>query len=79
MLEGLPPNSASHMLRLTTNERRARAIADIIVETFDPTETAAGAFEIDEGQAWSVEVYFAGAPDEEEIRTLIEAVSDAKT
>jgi ribosomal protein L11 methyltransferase len=79
MLEGLPPNGASHVLRLTTDERRARAVADIIVETFDPTETAAGAFEVDDGPAWSVEVYFADEPDQDEIRALIEAVSDAET
>lgn len=79
MLEGLPPNGASHVLRLSTDERRARAVADIIVETFDPTETAAGAFEVDDGPVWSVEVYFAEAPDEEEIRGLIEAASDAET
>jgi ribosomal protein L11 methyltransferase len=79
MLEGLPPNGASHVLRLSTDEGRARAVADIIVETFDPTETAAGAFEVDDGPVWSVEVYFAEAPDEDEIRGLIEAVSDAET
>jgi ribosomal protein L11 methyltransferase len=79
MLEGLPPNGASHVLRLSTDERRARAVADIIVETFDPTETAAAAFEVDDGPVWSVEVYFADAPDAAEIRALIEAVSDADT
>jgi len=79
MLEGLPPNGASHVLRLTCDERRARAVADIIVETFDPTETAAAAFEVDDGPVWVVEVYFADEPDEDEIRGLIEAVSDAET
>ncbi len=79
MLEGLPPNGASHVLRLSCDESRARAVADIIVETFDPTETAAGAFEVDDGPVWAVEVYFAEAPDEDEIRALIEAVSDAET
>ncbi len=79
MLEGLPPNGASHVLRLATDEQRARAVADIIVETFDPTETAAAAFEVDDGPVWTVEVYFADAPDEDEIRGLIEAVSDAET
>ena len=43
MLEGLPPNNAAHMLRLITEEEPARAIADLIVEMFDPTETAASA------------------------------------
>ena len=49
MLEGLPPNNASHMLRLDCDEKRARAVADLIVETFEPTETAAAAFEVDDG------------------------------
>ncbi|MBM3562309.1 MAG: 50S ribosomal protein L11 methyltransferase [Alphaproteobacteria bacterium] len=78
MLEGLPPNNASHMLRLDCDEKRARAVADLIVETFDPTETAAAAFELDGGPQWSVEVYFAGAPDEAQIRALIEAAADAE-
>jgi ribosomal protein L11 methyltransferase len=79
MLEGLPPNNASHMLRLDCDEKRARAIADLIVETFDPTETAAAAFELDGGPRWSVEVYFADAPDEAQILELIEAATDAET
>ena len=79
MLEGLPPNGASHVLRLTCDERRARAVADIIVETFDPTETAAAAFEEENGAYWAVEIYFAEAPDEQSIRELIAAVSDQKT
>ena len=62
MLEGLPPNNASHMLRLDCDEKRARAVADLIVETFEPTETAAAAFELDDGPQWSVEVYFAARP-----------------
>lgn len=79
MLEGLPPNGASHVLRLTCDERRARAVADIIVETFDPTETAAAAFEEENGAYWAVEIYFAEAPDEQSIRDLIAAVSDEET
>ncbi len=79
MLEGLPPNGASHVLRLTCDERRARAVADIIVETFDPTETAAAAFEEENGAYWAVEIYFAEEPDEQSIRDLIAAVSDEET
>jgi len=75
MLEGLPPNNASHMLRLDCDEKRARAVADLIVETFEPTETAAAAFELDDGPRWSVEVYFATAPDEAQILALIEAAA----
>ena len=40
MLEGLPPNNAAHMMRLVCDERRARAIADLVVESFEPAETA---------------------------------------
>jgi ribosomal protein L11 methyltransferase len=79
MLEGLPPNGASHVLRLVCDQRCARAIADIIVETFDPTETAAAAFEEPDGVSWAVEIYFAEPPDEDEIRELIAAVSDVET
>ena len=79
MLEGLPPNGASHVLRLTCNELCARAVADIIVETFNPTETAAAAFEEENGAYWAVEIYFADPPDETAIRTLIADVSDIET
>jgi len=79
MLEGLPPNNASHVLRLVSDERRARAVADVIVETFDPTETAAAAFDEPDAGGWAVEVYFADAPDEAEIRALIEAATDGET
>jgi len=79
MLEGLPPNGASHVLRLVADERRARAIADIIVETFDPATTAAAAFEEPDGTSWAVEVYFAIEPDAARIRALIATVADEAT
>lgn len=79
MLEGLPPNNASHGLRLVTTENYARAIADLVVETFDPAETAASAFEEPDARNWAVEIYFAAAPDEAQIRALIEAATDAAT
>jgi ribosomal protein L11 methyltransferase len=77
MLEGLPPNNATHIMRLVCSEAQARAIADIMVETFDPAETAAAAFEESpstkdwNGGPWVVEVYFGHAPDEAAIRALI--------
>lgn len=79
MLEGLPPNGASHVMRLVADERRARAIADIVVETFDPAETAASAFEEADGKTWAVEIFFAAAPDEEQIRALLTVATDAAT
>jgi ribosomal protein L11 methyltransferase len=78
MLEGLPPNGASDVMRLVSDERRARAIADIIVETFDPAETAASAFEQEDGASWAVEVFFGEPPDEELIRALVAAVAGPK-
>jgi len=43
MLEGLPPNNASHLMRLTIGEAGARAVADLVVESFEPAEAAATA------------------------------------
>ena len=48
MLEGLPPNNAAHLLRLVSDERRARAVADLIAESFEPGEAASTAFETDD-------------------------------
>ncbi|WP_026606596.1 50S ribosomal protein L11 methyltransferase [Methylocapsa acidiphila] len=80
MLEGLPPNNAAHLMRLTCDEATARRIADIIVETFDPAETAAAAFEETPsadggGRPWIVEAYFGAGPDEENLRALIEVAA----
>jgi ribosomal protein L11 methyltransferase len=79
MLEGLPPNNAAHMMRLICDEARARAIADLVVESFEPAETAASAFETDAplgaGKAWMVEVYFGFAPDEDLLRELVKAAA----
>ena len=80
MLEGLPPNNAAHLLRLVADEQRARAVADLIVESFEPAEAAATAFETEEpwpggGKAWLVEAYFGFAPDEESLRELVAAAA----
>ena len=85
MLEGLPPNNAAHVMRLHCVETTARAVADMIVETFDPAETAAAAFEQEpntknwDSGPWMVEVWFADPPDEGLIRELVAAVTDAAT
>ncbi len=78
MLEGLPPNNAAYVMRLSCDEATARCIADIIVETFDPAETAAAAFEEDDTPRkdwtpghWIVEAYFGHAPDEAQVRELV--------
>ena len=84
MIEGLPPNNAAHRLTLVTDERRARAVADLIVESFEPAEAASTAFETDDawpagGKAWLVEAFFGFDPDEETIRTLIAVAADEAT
>ena len=81
MLEGMPPNHAAHVMRLVCDEATARAVADVIVETFDPAETAAAAFEQDPNAAswssgpWTVEVWFAREPDEALVRELVSAAA----
>jgi ribosomal protein L11 methyltransferase len=84
MLEGLPPNNAAHMMRLVSDERRARAVADLIVESFEPAEAASTVFETDDilpggGKAWLMEAYFGWEPDEAAIRALVTAASDEAT
>jgi ribosomal protein L11 methyltransferase len=84
MLEGLPPNNAAHVMRLRCDEATARNIADIIVETFDPADTAAAAFEETAntkdwaGGPWIVEAYFGHAPDEAAVRDLVAVVAGAE-
>ena len=78
MLEGLPPNGAAFLMRLECDETSARRVADILVETFDPADTAAAAFEntlnpLDwsGGGPWVVEVYFGKPPVESAVRDLV--------
>ena len=78
MLEGLPPNGATHCLRLACPPQVARQIADALVETFPPGEIAACAFQSDPSaaeatDAWIVEAYFETRPDPNRLRELIEA------
>ena len=81
MLEGLPPNNAAHMMTLPCPEEQARAIADLIVEMFDPAEAAASAFEREpntkdwKSGEWLVEAYFGVEPDEEYVRSLVASVA----
>lgn len=83
MLEGLPPNCAAHVMRLSCGESAARRIAAIIVETFNPVTTAAAAFEKaadasgSNNVPWLVEAYFGDPPDEANVRALIAIVAGA--
>jgi ribosomal protein L11 methyltransferase len=72
-------------MRLHCDEATARSVADMIVETFDPAETAAAAFEQEPNTRdwssgpWMVEVWFAEAPDEALIRELVAGVTNEDT
>src|SRR5215211_5800399 len=71
MLEGMHPNRPTHVMRLATDERSARAMTDLIGEIFDPAETAVASFETEHGGPWLLEAYFASEPDEAAIRELV--------
>jgi ribosomal protein L11 methyltransferase len=74
MREGLLPHTVTTVLKFATTADKARAVTELLGEVLDPTETAVSAFEIDDQDprsAWSVEVFFAEAPDEDAIRALI--------
>lgn len=81
MLEGLPPNDATWLCRLPCDEDTARAVADVVVEMFDPTEAAASAFDLNpnapgwSSPEWLVEVYFSDEPDQDYVRDLIVAAA----
>ena len=77
MLEGLHPNRPTHVMRLVTDERAARATTDILGEVFDPAETAVAAFEAEDGRTWLLEAYLASPPDEDAIRDLVRSVVGA--
>ena len=68
-------------MRLSCDEAMARAVADVIVEAFDPATTAAAAFEDAPGTSgwnkapWAVEVYFGAPPDEAKVRALVAVVA----
>ena len=70
MIEGLPPHNPTHVMRLSADESRARALTEWLGEVFDPTETAVAAFEAEDGRTWLLEAYFASEPDEDAIREL---------
>src|SRR5918998_1127707 len=78
MLEGLHPNRPTHVFRITTDERSARAMTDMIGEIFDPAETAVASFETEDDGPWMLEAYFAHQPNETAIRDLLRPVVGAE-
>jgi ribosomal protein L11 methyltransferase len=78
MLEGLHPNRPTHVFRLTTDERSARVMTELIGEIFDPAETAVASFETEDGGPWLLEAYFAREPDQKAIRDLVRPLVGAE-
>ncbi len=70
MLEGLPPNDATHVMRVDAPRPAALRIADLISESFDPADVAVSSFMRTE-EDWSVEVYAGAAFDAERLRELV--------
>ncbi len=52
------------------DERRARAIVDVMEESLDPGEVAVAAFENPDG-VWEIVLHFSAPPDEDAIRHLV--------
>lgn len=77
MLEGLPPNDATHMMQVAAPRRVAQRISDIISETFDPADVAVATFERDEDD-WMVEVFAGQAFDADMLRALVETAAGAE-
>lgn len=81
MLEGLLPNDATWLCRLPCDETTARAVADVMVEMFDPATAAASAFDLNpnapgwSSPEWLVETYFAFEPEQDFIRSLVAGVA----
>ena len=70
MLEGLPPHQPTRVMRVETDERRAKALTELLGEVFDPAETAIAAFEAADETTWLLEAYFSDPPNEDAIRDL---------
>jgi ribosomal protein L11 methyltransferase len=61
--------STSVLARLCTDAGTARRLLDALGDAFATGEAAVATFE--EAGAWTVEIYFEGAPDEDAVRALI--------
>ena len=66
----VPRTQASVLARLCTDAGTARRLLDALGEAFASSEAAVATFE--EAGAWTVEIYFEGAPDKDAVRALVE-------
>jgi ribosomal protein L11 methyltransferase len=65
-----PSRQTSVLARLVTDSSTAHRLFDALVEAFEAGGTAVAACEERTG-AWTVEIYFAHAPDQDAVRTLV--------
>lgn len=70
--------SPIYLARLTTDEARARRIANLLAECLDPTDAAAAAF-AGSNARWQVDAHFRNRPNLAGLRALIAAASDEAT
>jgi ribosomal protein L11 methyltransferase len=68
----------THLARLSLGLAPARTIADALGEVLDPDNTAIALVEQPDGQ-WAVEVNFAEAPDEADLRALVQQIAGEAT
>jgi ribosomal protein L11 methyltransferase len=68
----------SVVARLATDERTAHRITDVLAESFDPHEVAAGATDHGAGR-WTVAIHFREAPNETAVRALVALAAGADT
>jgi ribosomal protein L11 methyltransferase len=74
---GTAKDGGTFVARLIADESAARRIADVLVESLDPSETACAAFEQPDGR-WRVDVHFATRPEPTKLRALIEETGGKK-
>jgi ribosomal protein L11 methyltransferase len=72
-----PSDQTSVLARLATDGGTARRLSSALGEIFDTGEVAVGAFEAP-GGAWTVEIYFDQAPDQNAVRALVGEVAGAQ-
>jgi ribosomal protein L11 methyltransferase len=71
---GRPP---SYLARLVADEAAARSVANLLVETLNPAETACGAFQRPDGR-WQVDIHFHDRPDPAKLRELVALAGGAR-
>jgi ribosomal protein L11 methyltransferase len=65
-----PSTETSVRARLVTDSSTARRLFDALMEAFEANETAVAVSEERTG-AWTIEIYFEHAPDQDAVRTLV--------